>query len=1171
MGARPQQAAVKPRTSLILAQPVRLQRKARNSESEVRNDSSAPFIVHEVLSSPGQPLDAAIRTFMESRFGHDFSAVRVHTDATAAKSARAVSALAYTVGSDVVFAEGQYTAGTAAGQRLLAHELVHTIQQSDGRTPKGIASRSCDIGKVKDALEEEADQIADNISSGTNVPAFSVSHRTSFRANRLLQRQSKTGQQPTTTVQGDVPGENPETLYSEGADEIRIDGDGDQRKELVLRMTEEEFWPSSDPTGVGPVKRFLLKIVQISSGQARQVDVSLPKPTFGGQLFPIVQEVTDGRGPTRISLVTNTTNQWLEIYPPGRTATGVDYLVDAVGQRFSFQFPPEQSEIHKIAAPVDTPHVTGGILFVEVSLGAYNDSFGVTVRPISQTKAQLGISALSGGEPVDTRGAELQIDGQVRYHVMDTGPVTFGLDLDGDDTPDLIVFDQLTTPKEYNGGGPPEKNRNHRLRVTGKAVGTEQFFDFQVRDGYPVRGNLNPEGADKIAESNALAVHGLAAQAKEGAFQSQLDSAEFELMKVRQRAADNGVIWKQTFETWQSLSTAMIRLQAQKKQVVDAALQEEAARSARAFFESLAQETIVKARNTFTQAGNTFSNPYTGELTTAFPGATRTTGGGPSLERDIRAGRLSGALVDYQELVAGLDRWIVDQLTIKRGAGEAREAERLGAVKQNLRDIESHTPTRILAVFHPDEKFKTETGYIAELPLSLYYWREGDTWHLKDLTNPSKTFEYTADVVAGEPEPSPLLLGKLNDPDHFPVGVVHFEIPGRYSGTVPTQDYLTWKKFLAYFSLGLAAVGTILTFGTGTVAVAGAWALGASAVLGALSAGVDLAEHVQQGNLDTTTAVLDLAQLVGNLAGAGSLASGAIIRSAATAPATSRFAGAWAKTAMLANHVYLPVTKVTAAADVVTFAVVLPGTVKQLENIQNGTGDQTDKDRAKMLLLTQLAVLGGLSALSAKGLIADTAKLPTLVLTQGPEGVPVVSTALTEKSIVLDTNIVAAFEIRATDPTKLHEGHKSRIKQIEAMTDADLRVADPTISTEKARKGVPVTQKGIGVAVDRSSTEYQSFVTNLADAKDPVGGAKGSIDRAIIADTAFAVTEPGVKPRFATSDAGIYKPLARRANNPKKPGEKINPAKLGESVPDAFKDGFDVTINAKTIRVIPLK
>lgn len=99
--------------------------------------ATAPASVHEVLRSSGRTLDPAPRGFMESRFGHDFSQVRVHTDAKAAESASAVNALAYTVGRDVVFGAGRYAPGTTEGDRLLAHELTHVVQQSDGREGQG--------------------------------------------------------------------------------------------------------------------------------------------------------------------------------------------------------------------------------------------------------------------------------------------------------------------------------------------------------------------------------------------------------------------------------------------------------------------------------------------------------------------------------------------------------------------------------------------------------------------------------------------------------------------------------------------------------------------------------------------------------------------------------------------------------------------------------------------------------------------------------------------------------------------------------------------------------------------------------------------------------------------------------------------------------------------------
>jgi hypothetical protein len=78
----------------------------------------------------GELLSASARAFFESRFGHVFDHVRVHTDNRAAESARAFNALAYTVGHHIVFASGQYDPESMAGRRLLAHELTHVLQQN---------------------------------------------------------------------------------------------------------------------------------------------------------------------------------------------------------------------------------------------------------------------------------------------------------------------------------------------------------------------------------------------------------------------------------------------------------------------------------------------------------------------------------------------------------------------------------------------------------------------------------------------------------------------------------------------------------------------------------------------------------------------------------------------------------------------------------------------------------------------------------------------------------------------------------------------------------------------------------------------------------------------------------------------------------------------------------
>ncbi|MCL4705844.1 DUF4157 domain-containing protein [bacterium] len=140
-------------------------RKKREGMLQRSAASSAPVnevppIVHEVLRSPGQPLDPETRAFMEPRFGYDFSHVRIHTDGKAAESARLVNALAYTVGSNMVFASDQYQPNTIIGKQLLAHEMTHVVQQSLINSEPLIKNQ---ISHPQDASESEADKVASKI------------------------------------------------------------------------------------------------------------------------------------------------------------------------------------------------------------------------------------------------------------------------------------------------------------------------------------------------------------------------------------------------------------------------------------------------------------------------------------------------------------------------------------------------------------------------------------------------------------------------------------------------------------------------------------------------------------------------------------------------------------------------------------------------------------------------------------------------------------------------------------------------------------------------------------------------------------------------------------------------------------------------------------------------
>jgi len=134
---------------------------------------AAPPIVSRVLSSPGSPLPADTRGLMEQRFGHDFSRVRLHTGAAAEQSAKEVNANAYAVGHNIVFGSGQFAPGTQKGQRLLAHELTHVVQQSENPAPASQATEATAKGPQTSVSHHTDVHLArDPLTSGAaSVPA----------------------------------------------------------------------------------------------------------------------------------------------------------------------------------------------------------------------------------------------------------------------------------------------------------------------------------------------------------------------------------------------------------------------------------------------------------------------------------------------------------------------------------------------------------------------------------------------------------------------------------------------------------------------------------------------------------------------------------------------------------------------------------------------------------------------------------------------------------------------------------------------------------------------------------------------------------------------------------------------------------------------------------------
>ena len=147
-----------------------LQRSAGNSgvvqllgdEQEAADGSSVKDVVGR---GGGQPLEGGLQSEMEGRFGADFSGVRVHTDGQAAASASSVNAHAYTVGNDIVFGGGRYDPASPTGQRTIAHELTHVVQQRSGPVDGSPAAGGIQLSNPADRFEQAAEQNAERVMS----------------------------------------------------------------------------------------------------------------------------------------------------------------------------------------------------------------------------------------------------------------------------------------------------------------------------------------------------------------------------------------------------------------------------------------------------------------------------------------------------------------------------------------------------------------------------------------------------------------------------------------------------------------------------------------------------------------------------------------------------------------------------------------------------------------------------------------------------------------------------------------------------------------------------------------------------------------------------------------------------------------------------------------------
>ena len=988
--------------------------------------SSAPKLTTSLatniyaLNGGGSPLPETTRAFFEPRFGADFSQVRVHTGARAEETAKSISARAFTLGRDITFGTGQYAPESSEGQRLLAHELTHVAQQR-GEQPQRASTLTTDTavtGSEQEIVPVNTLSIPKGNGTGqgdhTNELSISRSEELPELETKeaghqffVASRSEPSGVPNTPTIQSSPAklarqsaeptatqtGQNTDRLPSP----VQVVWGGDPFTVSFERKKEDTdyfyfvvHYTGPHPTQ-GPFVEHGTKRLRVALGSAPLNASVVPMPGqqvvvdlygFRDHLVRLVDEVKFDNRPFAFgrdhSFTAKSQGRWTE--------SSDLWVRDPKAKPLEGVIAEPQLPAFSSAA---TPVYIGGISSVDVVLGQYNDQFRISVqsqasslKPTYPLKAILGVTPMYHGEMLYGKGVEITVNANPVIRVLSASGSAISLDLDGDGREDLHVDDAITVPANYDGGGPAEYNRNHAVSLSGSGV-PPQSFNFQVRMGSFVRGS-SETAVDQKATSNAHSVSELSSErGKKGTFEEQLDAYEISFMPYRQQAQENKLVTQKTFDAWKNLSEAMIRLrplidahqQDPQKNPVDGSLRLTAAFNATQLYDSLAAETIAHEVGIGTEVSSSSFNPYTGESTTitAFVGVSTSTGPAKQVSFYLITGQWDKAYQSYHSLVDGLDRWIVDRMKEKKGEKDPqfKRAQAIASMHGALGDLAAKKPIRVLAAFHPDKKFASEGGYMPTVPLQLYAWQEGNDWYLRDITNPSEP--YTFPSVSGNRTAAPpvKLFSEMDDPDHYPVGVIHYDVPGHFGGQVNTTDSLTWKKFFTWLGIGLAVIGlaisAIATAGT-TLEVAGAWLLAGSAVAGGTVAAIDLIEGSQRGNLSGFRVGLDLAQIVASIAGVSALRSSVVVREAMAASGTGApLMGKAAEYAVYMQKVYLVAKGTQLAADSISLAIVGVEIAIQLEEIEKSHASREEKDRAKLLLLSQLAVMGGIHLLAVKG------------------------------------------------------------------------------------------------------------------------------------------------------------------------------------------------------------
>ncbi len=797
-------------------------------------------------------------------------------------------------------------------------------------------------------------------------------------------------------AQEDTPGEVTTTIErSGGIFEMRIDGDGDRGKELLVRFKAGKL-----DKGELEVR---VEMVQISSG-------ALAGPhTFKfpiSKLEPRLSSSANGDDNTAIWLDSSQT-ALLTIDKPVDSDDGRSYRVLDPAKGWFYTFPKETTPVNPLVqeditdpkqVSPDTPKL-GGVQFRNLTLGDYNDQFRFTLEQVSKDKVIFGIAGVNEGSGggVAADGFAVNTPGTADRIVVEKGdPLAASFRINESPGSDIIVYDRMTT--NIKEGGPPEVNRTHSLTVKGPQVPDQlMYMVFHVSKNR-FSSSFNMDGPERDATTAALAVGGLARQGAAGSLDHSFAITVQKAREVREFAHKEGLISDEMHANYTTLLDSMNELDPMTdKAAMDTAtaaqderrgaLRAKAADAADAVISELTALTIGsgssanehESRVNGGGGGFGFKSDYLGGRRSRFGSPTKYEGGISGLGTVIRDGKWPKAYEQFEELRKGFDKYLAKKLE-KDHPDKAGELKYYGALERQLASVmeqgdgtEEGKPRRISAVFVPNSTKSIPADQPQEhfqggVPMHMYVWRSGGRWWLRDVTNPNTKHDEDVDA-AGHAVPPHELFKKLNWDEHFPDGIIHYHdrVEGGNQNRVVVDDskwdFWDWLKAIGF---GIAAVGIALA-----TAGYGVPALVAFALSGAAGIAVSVHNLIEKGDhnaLDATTWVIEIANIISSaMVVAGSVSKILVNSARAASIRGAAWTGGWAKWAGVANKAFVPIVGAGVVADVTTVVAMTDEMLKQLAAIDAAGGSESARNQAKAHVIAGWLATGALTVIAIKG------------------------------------------------------------------------------------------------------------------------------------------------------------------------------------------------------------